>query len=130
MQRVDLWFGKEAPSRKYIEKLGVNALVFKGSAQTPEYDEWVASKKQGAEPSVRYLNISVTVFDEALVEHVEKIWASYEKKLADGSRDPRPHIHLIGRFGGQKKLSDDGKRYFCDFTVVEASPLIFGQLRK
>lgn len=130
MQRIDLWFGKDAPTRKHIEKLGVNALVFKASAQTPEYDEWVAGKKQGAEPSVRYLNISLTIFDEALVEHVEKIWAAYEKKLADGGRDPRPHIHAIGRFNGQKKLSDDGKRYFCDFTVVEASPLIFGPLRK
>lgn len=130
MQRLDLWFGKEAPSRKYIEKLGVNALTFRASAQTPEYDEWVANKKEGAEPKVRYLNLSLTIFDESLVEHVEKIWASYSKKLEDGARDPRPHIHVIGRFAGQKKLSDDGKRYFCDFNVIEASPLIFGPLRK
>jgi hypothetical protein len=130
MQRVDLWFGKEAPTEKFIEKLGVKVLNFRASAQTAEYDEWVAGKKQGIEPKVRYLNLNVTIFDEELRGHVEKIWASYEKKLADGSRDPRPHIHLIGRFGANKKLSDDGKRYFVDFTALEASPLIFGPLRK
>jgi hypothetical protein len=122
MERLDLWFGKEAPVRKRIEKLGVNALTFRGQAQTAEYDWWVANKKNGAEPTVRYLNASVTVFDEALAEHVEKIESD--------SRDPRPHIHVIGRFSGDKKLSDDGKRYFVDFNVVEASPLIFGTLRK
>jgi len=130
MERLDLWFGKEAPVRKHIEKLGVNALTFRGQAQSPEYDTWVANKKQGQEPAVRYINASVTVFDETLAEHVEKIYASSQKKLESDSRDPRPHIHVIGRFSGQKKLSDDGKRYFVDFNVVEASPLIFGALRK
>jgi hypothetical protein len=130
MERLDLWFGKEAPVRKRIEKLGVNALTFRGQAQTSEYDSWVAGKKQGPEPTVRYLNASVTVFDEALSEHVEKIYSSYSKKLESDSRDPRPHIHVIGRYSGEKKLSDDGKRYFVDFNVVEASPLIFGPLRK
>jgi hypothetical protein len=130
MERLDLWFGKEAPVRKRIEKLGVNALTFRGQAQTVEYDSWVANKKQGPEPTVRYLNASVTVFDEGLCEHVEKIYASYSKKLESDSRDPRPHIHVIGRYSGEKKLSDDGKRYFVDFNVVEASPLIFGPLRK
>ena len=130
MQRIDLWFGKDAPVRKHIEKLGVNALTFRASAQTPEYDEWVAGKKQGIEPTVRYLNVSITVFDEVLVEHVEKIYASYAKKLEENGRDPRPHIHVVGRFNGSKKLSDDGKRYFVDFNAVEASPLIFGALRK
>jgi len=130
MERLDLWFGKEAPTRKHIEKLGINALTFRASAQTPEYDAWVAGKKQGPEPTVRYINASLTVFDEVLSEHVEKIYASYAKKLEAGDRDPRPHIHVIGRYSGTRKLSDDGKRYFVDFNVVEASPLIFGALRK
>jgi hypothetical protein len=130
MQRLDLWFGKEAPVRKHIEKLGVNALTFRASAQSPDYDEWVAAKKQGPEPKIRYINASVTVFDEALADHVEKIYASYQKKLETSGTDPRPHIHVIGRFSGEKKVSDDGKRYFVDFNVVEASPLIFGPLRK
>jgi hypothetical protein len=130
MERLDIWFGKEPPVRKRIEKLGVNALTFRGQAQTAEYDWWVANKKNGAEPAVRYINASITVFDEALSEHVEKIYASYTKKLESDTRDPRPHIHIIGRYSGDKKLSDDGKRYFVDFNVVEASPLIFGPLRK
>jgi hypothetical protein len=123
--RIDIWLSdKKQPVRK-TTKNGTPILEFYGTWQSEAYDAWAGHGKQGEAPS-RYVYVNVTVFDAGLMEHVEKIYA---KAMSLAGADPRPTAHLIGKWreGGPRTV--DGKQY-ADFTANEASPLVFGPLKK
>ncbi len=120
MDRIDIWLSdKKAPTRK-VTKNGTNVMEFYGSWQSEAYDAWVSAGKTGAAPE-RYVYVNVSVFDQALMEHVERV---YQKVVSAEGRDIRPHAHLIGKWrqGGSRDVN--GKTY-ADFTANEVSPLLF-----
>lgn len=120
MDRIDIWLSdKKEPQRK-VTKNGTNVMEFYGSWQTEAYDAWISAGKTGAAPE-RYVYVNVSVFDEGLMSHVEKIFA---KVNGAEERDVRPHAHLVGKWrqGGSREVN--GKTY-ADFTANEVSPLLY-----
>ena len=74
MDRIDIWLSdKKAPTRK-VTKNGTNVMEFYGSWQSEAYDAWLGAGKNGTAPE-RYVYVNVSVFDEGLMAHVEKIHA-------------------------------------------------------
>lgn len=120
MDRIDIWVSdKKAPTRK-VTKNGTNVMEFYGSWQTEAYDAWLSAGKTGSAPE-RYVYVNVSVFDEGLMAHVDKIYA---KVTSAETRDPRPHAHIVGKWrqGGSREVN--GKTY-ADFTANEVSPLLY-----
>jgi len=120
----DVWLSDKREPKEKEFKSGTKAVEFSASRTTDEYANWRALPKEqrGAEPSDKYVYVSLTVFDQKTQEHLFKIYYKTQEARAKNPNEKRPNLHVTGTLRNVRQY--EGKNYE-DVTVRDCSPLIW-----